>query len=145
MTGPDDSKDPTGRPGPDDVGSVGEEAARLFGALADLARQHTTEVGGGLAGMAGQAASMAQEVNEHLATGAAECRYCLICRVVHTVRETSPEVRAHLMVAASSLMQAAAALMEKPPPEDAGPHRGPEVERIDLDDGDERPEPGETP
>ncbi|GAA3664916.1 hypothetical protein GCM10022237_26170 [Nocardioides ginsengisoli] len=120
---------------PDDIGSVGEEAMKLFGAFADLARQHTGDAAGGLGNLAGQAAAMAHEVNEHLATDAAECRYCPVCRVVHAVRQTSPEVKAHLMVAASSLLQAAAGLLETTPtPSEGGSPRGPEVQHIDLDD-----------
>jgi len=123
-------------PGEPAVGSVGEEAAKLFGAFADLARERGSDLGDGLGGLAGHAAAMAQDVEGHFATGAAECRYCPVCRVVHAVRESRPEVRAHLMTAASSLIQAAAALME-PPREDApGSQRGAEVERIDLDDDD---------
>ncbi|GAB3859702.1 hypothetical protein GCM10028801_21500 [Nocardioides maradonensis] len=117
-----------------DIGSVGEEAVKLFGALADLARQHTGDTVGGFGAMAGQAASLAHELNEHIATDSAECRYCPVCRAVHLVRQTTPEVRAHLMTAASSLLQAAAGMMETiPPPEGEGQRRGPEVERIDLD------------
>ncbi|GAA1523860.1 hypothetical protein [Nocardioides humi] len=107
-------------PRPDDVGSVGEEAMRLLGAFADLARQHTGDA--------------AHEVGEHLATDAVECKYCPVCRVVHAVRQTSPEVKAHLMVAASSLLQAAASLMETP---QEGTTRASEVQRIDLDDPEE--------
>ncbi|MFC5728392.1 MULTISPECIES: hypothetical protein [Nocardioides] len=130
---------PQEQPQPHDVGSVGEEAVKLFGALADLARQHAGDAGGTFSGLAGQAAAMAHEVNEHLATDSPECTYCPVCRVVHVVRETSPEVKAHLMVAASSLMQAAAGLMETlPPPTGTGASaRGPAVERIDLDEADD--------
>ena len=136
------------QPGPEhpqhDVGSVGEEAMKLFGALADLAKQQTSDAAGGLGDLAGQAAAMAHEVNEHIATGSAECRYCPVCRVVHAVRQTSPEVKAHLAVAASSLLQAAAGLMETLPAAQGTPGqaRGPEVEKIDLDDD---PEAGDTP
>lgn len=127
--------DGRGREGEPEVGSVGEEAAKLFGAIADMARERGSDLGDGLSGLAGQAAAMAHDVEGHIATGAAECRYCPVCRVVHAVRDTTPEVRAHLVVAASSLLQAAAALMETPQPkDDTGAHRGPEVERIDLDD-----------
>lgn len=130
---PDDSSDSG------DVGSVGEEAVKLFGALADLARQHTGDSVGGFGAMAGQAASFAHEVNEHIATDSVECRYCPVCRAVHVVRQTTPEVRAHLMTAASSLLQAAAGLLETVPPPagdaDAS-RRGPEVEHIDLDAGE---------
>lgn len=136
-----------------DIGSVGEEAMKLFGALADAARQQAGEAAGGATGFAAQAAAMAHEVSEHIATGDAECRYCPVCRVVHAVRQTSPEVKTHLMVAASSLLQAAAGLMETLPPPPggaAGQPRGAEVEHIDLDDPDDLtdgsagPTPGPT-
>lgn len=145
MTEPQDPQDRD-----PDVGSVGEEAVRLFGALADLARQHGGDVGGGLGDLAGHAAAKAHEVNEHIATGSAECRYCPVCRLVHAVRETSPEVKAHLLSAASSLLQAAAGVLESvPAPTQDGPHRGPRVERIDLDEGDDDaadgPRDGGTP
>lgn len=120
-----------------EVGSLGEEAAKLFGALADAARERGDEVGHGFGGLAGQAADMAQQVNDHIATGSEECRYCPVCRVVHAVRETSPEVRAHLTSAATSLLQAAAQMLETLPnsEEDQQPRsRGPAVEKIDLDD-----------
>ncbi|WP_322936578.1 hypothetical protein [Nocardioides bizhenqiangii] len=147
MSGPQDPQDPRDpqddkpsqhRSDPD-IGTVGEEAMKLFGALADMARQQGTDVGGGLGGVADQAASLAREVNDHIATGSAECRYCPVCRVVHAVRETSPEVRTHLLTAASSLLQAAAGILETVPPDKGGPRRGPEVEHIDLDDTDDGP------
>lgn len=119
---------------PDDIGSVGEEAMKLLGAFADLARQHGGDAAGGVGNLAGQAAAMAHEVGEHIATDAVECKYCPVCRVVHAVRQTSPEVKAHLMVAASSLLQAAASLMETPPENGT---RTSEVQRIDLDDPEE--------
>ena len=120
---------------PPEIGSVGEEAIKLFGALADMARQQGADVGGGLGGLADQASSLVQEVNEHIATGSAECRYCPVCRVVHAVRETSPEVRTHLLTAATSLLQAAAGILETVPPADQGAsQRGAAVEHIDLDD-----------
>lgn len=120
---------------PPEIGSVGEEAMKLFGAFADLARQHSGDAAGSVGDLAGQAAAMAHEMNEHIATDSVECRYCPVCRVVHAVRQTSPEVRSHLMVAASSLLQAAAGMLETlPPAPGEGRARGPEVERIDLDD-----------
>lgn len=131
-----------------EIGSVGEEAMKLFGALADAARQQAGEAAGSAGGFAAQAAAMAHDVNQHISTGDAECRYCPVCRVVHAVRQTSPEVRTHLMVAASSLLQAAAGFMETLPPpagsEGANP-RGAEVEHIDLDDADDTDTPGTTP
>jgi len=136
MTEPQDPDESQERAKPE-IGSVGEEALKLFGALADLARQQGADAGGGLAGLADQASSLAHEVNDHIATGSAECKYCPVCRVVHAVRETSPEVRTHLLTAATSLLQAAAGVLETvPPPQDGAARRGPEVEHIDLDDLD---------
>lgn len=116
----------------DDVGSVSEEAFKLFGALSEWARDHGSDLGSGLSDFAGHAATSARDINEHIATGSAECTYCPICRTVHAVRQTSPEVRAHLAVAATSLLQAAAGMLATVV-DDARSDRGKEVERIDLD------------
>lgn len=91
---------------PDDVGSLGEEAAKLFGALSGWAREHAGDVGGELSGLAEQAVASARDLDDHLATGAAECTVCPLCRTVHAVRQVSPEVTAHLGAALSSLAQA---------------------------------------
>jgi hypothetical protein len=125
------------KPGPDsqdpgEIGSVGEEAAKLLGAFSEWARDQGPDVGQGIGGLASQAAASMAGINEHLATGSAECTYCPICRTVHAIRETSPEVRAHLATAASSFLQAAAQLMATQVPNDSG--RASNVERIDLDD-----------
>ena len=119
-----------------DVGSVAEEAAKLFGAVADWARDQGTDLGSGLSGLAAQAAAGAHVVDEHLATGAPECTWCPVCRTVHAFRETSPEVRQHLAVAAASLVQAAAGLLATAVPDEAArsrADRGDGVEHIDLD------------
>ncbi|WP_435743967.1 hypothetical protein [Nocardioides sp. SYSU DS0663] len=136
--------EPQADPRSDQVGSVGEEAAKLFGAISDWADQQGT----GLAGLAGQAAAAAREVEEHLTAEAGatatQCSYCPICRTVHAVRQTSPEVRSHLANAASSLLQAAAGMLATtvPPerrtgPGGAGQPRPPAsggVQHIDLDE-----------
>lgn len=129
-------QDPSGPQEP--VGSVGEEAAKLLGAFSDWAKDHGADMGAGLGGLAGVAAASLQDVNEHLATGSAECTYCPLCRTVHAVRQTSPEVRAHLATAAAALMQAAAGLMATPVPPEA---RGRGVEQINLDDTDDPNDP----
>lgn len=130
-----DTGDPDGHhagrdPGHDEIGSLAEEAAKLFGAFQGWAREHAGDLGEGVSGLAGHAAAAASDVNEHLATGAAECTYCPICRTVHVVRSLSPEVRDHLAVAATSLGQAIAALMAPPTP---APSED-EVEHIDVDE-----------
>lgn len=116
-----------------DVGSLGEEAAKLLGALSGWAREHAGDAGDGLSGLAAQAAASAQDLNEHLATGSTECTVCPVCRTVHAVRQLSPEVTAHLTSAVSSLAQAAAALLATPQhgsPRQDGPEDG--VEHIDV-------------
>ena len=113
------------------VGSVGEEAAKLFGALSEWARDQGTDYAGCAAGAASSFAHTIRDVNEHVATGSADCRYCPVCQVIHVVRQTSPEVRAHLSVAASSLMHAAAGLLAT---HADGQSPASPVEKIDLDD-----------
>ena len=117
------------------VGSLGEEAAKLLGAVADWAREQGTDLGTGVAAMAGQAATVARELDDHIATGDAECRYCPVCRSVHAVRSASPEVRAHLASAASSFLQAAVGMLAAATPADAHERstRSTSVEHIDLD------------
>lgn len=117
-----------------DVGSLGDEAAKLLGVLSGWAREHAGEASDGLSGFAAQAAASAHDLDEHLATGSAECTVCPVCRTVHAVRQLSPEVKAHLATAMTSLAQAAAAVMASTPQrEDRGG-----VEHIDL--GDQWPE-----
>jgi hypothetical protein len=100
----------------EDVGSVADEAAKLFGALSNWM----------------------QGVDEHIATGAQECTYCPICRTVHVVRLASPEVRTHLTMAAANLMQAAAGILAAASSDDARAKgaRPEGVEHIDLGEGE---------
>jgi hypothetical protein len=119
-------------PGGEAIGSVGEEAAKLFVALSGWARDQGSEHAGTAAGAAAAMSETVRNINEHIATGSEDCRYCPVCQVIHAVRTTSPEVKAHLAVAASSLMHAAAGVLAtQVPPEKNAP-----VEKIDLDDAD---------
>jgi hypothetical protein len=145
---PPGTDDPGQRP-EEQVGTVSEEAGKLFGALSEWARDQAsgTTTGGGLGeGLAGfadhaaraaraaGAAGAAHDLDEHTSTGSAECTWCPLCRAVHAVRQTSPEVRTHLATAASSLLQAAAGLLATAvPQEESAAGRGTGVERIDLD------------
>jgi hypothetical protein len=116
------------------VGSLGEEAAKLLHALQDWAGATGGEYADATATAAAGAASTWQRLNEHVATGAPECRYCPVCQAISAVRQTSPEVRAHLTSAASSLLQAAAGLLATQVPEDArGRSSDAGVEKIDVD------------
>lgn len=124
------------------VGSVAEEAARLLGALQGWAGDGTDEGPAGGAGLLGS-------LNEHIATGDPECRYCPLCQVISAFRETSPEVRHHLSTAASSLLQAATGVLQAAAGQGAGQGTGQgagqgagadrhdPVQRIDLDDDSE--------
>jgi hypothetical protein len=120
------------------VGSLGEEAAKLLQALQGWAKESGDDYADAAAGAASGAAAAIKEINEHIATGSDDCRYCPVCQVISTVRETSPEVRQHLASAASSLMQAVAGALATQVPEQRGKRRsGSAVEKIDLsDDGD---------
>lgn len=114
------------------VGSVGEEAAKLFAALQGWAKESGGEYADAAAGAAAGASSLLDDVNEHIATGGEDCTYCPICRVIGGLRATSPEVRQHLSSAASSLFQALSLAMA-PDPEGSAARKGP-VEKIDLDE-----------
>jgi hypothetical protein len=119
---------PQGEPD-EQVGSVAEEAAKLFGAFAGWAREH----GDGFSTFSDRLTdTLGDDLHEHLATGGPACTWCPVCRTLTAIRQTSPEVRAHLAGAASSLMLAVSGMMAThPPSRDGG------VERIDLDDGED--------
>ena len=120
------------------VGSVGEEAIKLLSALQGWARDSGSDYAAATAEVVSEAASSFHSLNEHIATGGKDCKYCPICRVISTVRETSPEVKQHLSSAATSFMHAMSGLMatqksdqaRKPDPDAA-------MEHIDLSDGDD--------
>jgi len=132
VTGPDEDA-----ARPDDVGGVGEEAAKLLGALGGWARDHGL---GDLADAASAPHVDREALHDHLATGAAECTYCPVCRGVHLLRQTTPEVRAHLAAAGSSLLQAAAGILAAVTADPAPPRSsGVEHVDLDLDDDDEPP------
>lgn len=114
-----------------EVGTVAEEAAQLFAALGGWAKRQGGDYAGAATSAAGTAEDMARSFGEHIATGTEECRYCPVCQAISLVRATSPEVKAHLLVAANSLVQAAAGLLATQTPADPS---GPRVQKIDLED-----------
>jgi len=116
--------------GSEPIGSLGEEAAKLIAALSGWARDHGPEYAGSAAGAGAAMSEAMHALNDHVATGAEECRYCPVCQVIQLARATSPEVKAHLAVAASSLVQAAASLLATHAADPAKPP----VQKIDLDD-----------
>ena len=124
-----------GGPGDEALGSVAEEAAKLLDALQGWAREGGGEAAGAAAAGLGE---RLKHVDEHLATGGADCTWCPVCRAVSVVRQTSPEVRTHLATAASSLLQAAAGLLDAHARSAAREPSG--VQKIDLDEPSEWPE-----
>ena len=118
------------------VGSVGEEAAKLLHALQDWAKESGAEHAGGAASAAAGAADAMRSINEHIATGGEDCRYCPICQMISAVRNTSPEVKQNLSIAATSFMQAVAGLMATNAPDADKKRRDSGVEKIDLSDDD---------
>jgi hypothetical protein len=131
-----DHEEPPRDPG-EPVGSIGEEAAKLFAAFSDLARERGSDLGGSAAAAAGHVSEAIRDADAHIGHGE-DCRYCPVCQVIRLVRETSPEVKGHLAVAASSLVQAAAGVLATHLPEES---TGSSVEHIDLDADD--PDDGE--
>jgi hypothetical protein len=133
--------------GPDSVGTLAEEATKLLDALQQWAGDSRSEYADAGAAAASGAASGAHRIREHLATGGEDCRYCPLCRVISAVRDTPPEVRAHLASAATSLMSAAAGVLATQVPgqradrEPEGARTGP-VHKIHLD-GEPDDEPTE--
>ncbi len=117
-----------------EVGSVTDEAAKLLAALSGWAHEYGSDVGHGVSDLAATFSRAAHGFDEHIATGAEECQWCPVCRGIHLVRETSPEVKAHLASAASSLMQAAAGLLATDHHGSARRDGSGNVEHIDLDE-----------
>ena len=112
------------------VGSVGEEAVKLLGALQEWAREKGHESAGAAAG----AATAFSTINEHIATGGKECTFCPVCQLISAAREISPEVKQHLSSAASSLLQALSSALATPPGSQKPKRSDGPVEKIDLSD-----------
>jgi len=136
MTSGDQQPPGDGGDSGDPVGSVGVEAAKLLSALQDWARDSGSEYAGATAAAAAGAASTLRDLDAHIATGGPDCTYCPVCRLIHVVRGTSPEVRQHLRTAATSLMEAAAGVLATPVRRPEHPARDASVQKIDLNDDD---------
>ena len=119
------------------IGSVSEEALKLLGALQDWARESRSDASAAAGSAASGATSSLGAINDHIATGGQDCRYCPICQVISAVRDTSPEVKQHLASAATSLMKAVAGVMETHVPDGRGGKGDGGVEKIDLSEGDD--------
>ena len=114
------------------VGSLGEEAAKLFSAVQDWAKENGDQYAGAAADAASGASTIWDSVNEHIATGGDSCTYCPLCRVISAVRATRPEVKSHLAASVTSLAHAITAALETDVEKARGRDSG--VEKIDLSD-----------
>jgi hypothetical protein len=124
--------------GEGEVGSLADEAARLFAVATDWARQYTADSRTGSAASAPRSGDWPGQ--EHIATGAPECRWCPICQAISLLRTTSPDMKEHvasLVVVARQILDSVAETVgeagsaSKPRPEST-----PDVEHIDLSEDD---------
>ncbi len=114
-----------------EVGSVADEAAKLFGALGERLREHQTD------GDAADRTDHAQHTPE-------TCRWCPLCQAVGFLRDTSPEVRAQVVSSAGALVLALRHLLDeagRAPADEAAGRTDDGVEHIDLTDTAEGEEP----
>jgi len=119
------------------VGSLGEEAVKLLSALQGWAKESGSDYAHAAAGAASSGSSSLSFINEHIATGGKDCRYCPLCQVISAVRQTSPEVKQHLASAATSFLQAGVGILATHAPDQSKGRRESGVEKIDLSDGDD--------
>ena len=98
-----------------DVGSIGEEASRLFAAVEDWARSTFDGAHLGEVPIAGEASE--------------ECRLCPVCTTVRLLRGSRPEVYTHLLSATDALAAALRAAIDDPA---HGRTAHPGVEHIDV-------------
>jgi hypothetical protein len=133
----DDTR-PKDEGGGNEVGSLGDEAARLFAAAADWARQHTGDSGTASASSTPRFGDWLGQ--EHIATGAPECRWCPICQAIGLLRTTSPDVKEHVaslvVVARQILDSVAEAVVDDGAGAKPRPEAKPDVEHIDLSEDD---------
>jgi hypothetical protein len=118
-----------------DLGSLGEEAAKLLAAAAAWAREHAGDATGPAAAAgSGPGARLGDWLSaDHIATGAPECKWCPLCQAIGMLRSTSPEVKEHLasmIVVARQLLDSLAESIQEPEPSP------PDVEHIDVSEDD---------
>lgn len=121
--------------GHEEVGTVGEEAAKLFAALQGWAREHVPDSSRDHSQRAGGLGA------SYIADGSAACRICPLCQLIAFVRGINPEALEQLGHAAGSMLQALAGLVDAAQRSDT--RRGSPVEKIDL--GDDDPARGDDP
>jgi hypothetical protein len=79
------------------------EAVRL---VEVLRKRMSGGTGSGSGDVWSEATSESAAWGDHIATGAAECRYCPVCRAIAASRTSGPDVMSHVMSAGESLYAA---------------------------------------
>lgn len=115
-----------------EVGSAGEEAARLFTAAEQWARDRAGALRDGALQDAGLFDGGGPFGPEHLATGSASCQVCPVCQAVTALRQVTPETVEHLLDAAASVVAALRSTLGASP--DAPPRPGVQRIRVQADD-----------
>ncbi len=109
------------------IGSVAEEAAKLFAAMVEWTGRRPPPRDDPDRPASG-------DLHLHSlgddAAASAECRFCPLCQVARHARSTNPEIRAHLASAATSLALALKSLLDSVEHPNRDP--GPGLEKIDL-------------
>ncbi|SDJ13679.1 hypothetical protein SAMN05444157_1924 [Frankineae bacterium MT45] len=82
-----------GAGGSEPLGSVADEAGKLFAAMQDWAAHNLGDA-------------------SHIATGAPECTWCPICQVIAVLRGDRPEVSEKIATAASAAVEALRAFLD---------------------------------
>lgn len=128
------------------VGSLAEEAAKLFAVL-----QHAADVS---ETKPSEEAPVVDEEHQHKL--GPDCVWCPVCQLIHKVRNTSPETieqlstaAAHVLGSVRSLLEAAAAAARqaqedaasRPAKQEDKPEDEPTRPRVDRIDVSEDPEP----
>jgi len=103
-----------GRLAADSLGSAGEEAVKLFEALA------------------GWASSQTASASHHVATGSPECSLCPVCQAIRVARQARPELLGHLGDAMGSLVAGLRAVIEANERQRAAAARSAPLEHIDI-------------
>jgi len=107
------------------VGSLPEEAAKLFAVLQGRAADHSPPPPPG-------DAPAARGSGSGHASASPECRYCAWCQLLRAAKATSPEVREHLTSAATSFALALQGWLDTPAERHRDAERESPLEKIDL-------------
>lgn len=97
-----------------EIGSAAEEAAKLFAAMEEWARQKAGLLLDG----------------DRVATGSSECQICPVCQTIGALRHVRPESVEHLLDAAASFVSALRSVVAGPADGRPPPH--PPVQHIDV-------------